>query len=148
MTSEVTGGAFTERLFDGMGRAYKVSAPTGSGETAIAWTTTTFDALGRPVRVETSEGAATVTSYNNNQATVTDPAGNARRTVNDGGGRLTSVVENATAATAAQLTTAYTYGDLDTLATVTQGTQTREAMTLPCTTGNRADSCRWILGTF
>lgn len=73
MTSEMTGGAYTERLFDGMGRAYKVSAPTGPGQAVSAWTTTTFDALGRPVRVETSDGAATVSAYNNNEAHIGSP---------------------------------------------------------------------------
>jgi YD repeat-containing protein len=111
----------TDTQYDGLGRVWKVSNPhTG---TATEWTTITYDALNRATAVQAPDGATTSTAYSGNYATVTDPAGKARKNTTDALGRLTEVVENPGGSPA--YTTSYTYDALDNLTQVSQPGQPR-----------------------
>ncbi|HWQ54666.1 MAG TPA: RHS repeat-associated core domain-containing protein [Bryobacteraceae bacterium] len=106
--------------YDGLGRVRRVSNPYRSG--GPEWTTMTYDALNRVKTVATPDGAVTATDYSGYYATVTDPAGKARRNRTDGLGRLVEVTENPGGL---NYITGYGYSVLDDLLSVTQGTQTR-----------------------
>lgn len=75
--------------YDALGRVWRVSNPYRSS--GPEWTTTTYDALNRVETVQTPDGAVTTTDYSGYYATVTDPAGKARRNRTDGLGRLVEV---------------------------------------------------------
>ena len=88
------------------------------------WTTTQYDGLDRVRRVETADGAVTITAYQGDEATITDPAGAVanpvkalRKLVHDAQGRLSTVTEDPSGV--AHVTS---YGDnvLDNLTSVTQ----------------------------
>ena len=113
----------TQVQYDALGRPYKNSNPfrPWQSETAV-WTTQGFDALGRVISVTTPDNAVLSTSYSGNAATVTDPAGKARKSITDALDRLTSVYEDPSGL---NYQTSYTYDALDNLTTVTQGVQTR-----------------------
>jgi YD repeat-containing protein len=71
--------------YDALGRPYKTSNPFRPWQNQSAvWTTQTFDALGRVISVTSPDNAAVSTVYSGNTVTVTDPAGQARRTRSDG----------------------------------------------------------------
>jgi RHS repeat-associated protein len=109
--------------YDVLGRAYKTSNPFRPWQSESAlWTTTGFDALGRGISVTTPDSAVVSTSYSGDQVTVTDQAGKKRKSVTDGLGRLKEVYEDPTGL---NYLTDYNYDVLDSLTTVSQGSQTR-----------------------
>jgi YD repeat-containing protein len=127
--------AISETKYDSLGRAnqsanpYRVTATTVNDIPAAAaayspkyWTTSTFDALNRVLTVTTPDNAVVSSSYSGNKVTVTDQAGKQRRSEADALGRLINVWE---APNAENYQTTYSYDALDSLTTVTQGTQTR-----------------------
>ena len=126
VTQKITDGTTTYSIvaaqYDPIGRAYMSSNPYTS--TAQYWSTTQFDTLGRATKTILPDNSQTAFSYTTNTATVTDPAGKARKSVVDGLGRMTSVYEPDSSN---QLTvpTSYVYNILDQLTTVTEGSQTR-----------------------
>ncbi len=120
----------SDTQYDVLGRVQRVSNPyRSSGCTSAVnpsgrWTTTSYDALGRALTVTTPDNAVVTTSYAGNQVTVTDQAGKQRRSVSDGLGRLTQVVEDSTSG-GLNYATNYTYDALGNLRKVDQGGQQR-----------------------
>src|ERR1041384_2012181 len=116
----------SQTQYDGLGRAYKISNPFRSGETAV-WTIRSFDPLGRMISVTTPDNAVVSTSYSGNSVTVTDQAGKRRKSITDALGRLTDVWEDPQPEnpTGLNYQTSYTYDTLDNLVKVTQGAQQR-----------------------
>src|SRR5262249_34824939 len=114
--------------YDPLSRSYKTSNPHNS--TAQYWTETRFDGAGRTTMVIPPDGSSTsnrtVFSYATNTMTLTDPAGQARKSQVDGLGRLISVWEPdvANQNTLTQQTS-YAYDSRDRLTGVTQGVQSR-----------------------
>ncbi len=109
-----------------MGRALRSSNPfSNTTDDTNGHTDTSYDALSRVVTIQTfdkngvSTGTVT-TSYVGNQATVTDQAGKARRSMTDALGRLTTIVE---APSGLNHSTSYDYDVLGNLVHVTQGSQ-------------------------
>ena len=114
------------------------------GTAKAGWRRTRADQLGRVVEVALFSGSTrpstganpsrslgkTVTAYDAEYTTVTDPAGKKRRRLLDGLGRLVRVDEpNSSGELGAvgspNQATSYSYNALDNLTRVTQGTQTR-----------------------
>lgn len=112
----------TQTHYDTMGRADKMTNPFRPLQESAVWTTTVFDALGRVLTVTTPDNAVVSTSYSGNTVTVTDQAGQKRKSVTDALGRLTDVYEDPLGV---NYRTTYGYDALDDLRTVTQQTQTR-----------------------
>nr|MDQ3010320.1 hypothetical protein [Acidobacteriota bacterium] len=114
--------------YDTVGRVWKVSNPytasnlTGALNPSGVWTTMAYDALGRVLTVTTPDSAVVTTTYSGNQVTVTDQANKVRRSVTDGLGRLSQVVEDPSGL---NYTTNYTYETLGSLIKVEQGSQYR-----------------------
>jgi len=119
--SEGTTSILADTVYDGIGRVSRVSNPYRAGDT-VYWTTTQYDALGRVISVASPDNAVVTTTYSGTTTTVTDQAGKQRRTVTDGLGRLTQVVE---APSALSYQANYQYDVLDDLTVVSQGVQTR-----------------------
>ena len=125
----------SDTYYDTRGRVSKVSNPYRVASasaivpsTCSDCTTTAYDVLGRTTSVTTPDNAQSTTSYSANTSGVlgptavsTDPAGKARKTVNDALGRLV-VVESPGGPT---YQTTYTYDVLDNLTRVVQDTQER-----------------------
>ena len=100
------------------------------------WTRATNDTLGRTIEVVAFSGATppptsgtngnwmgtVTTSYYADQTTVTDQAGKMRRSLTDGAGRLSQVIEDPNGL---NYTTSYNYDQLNNLIRVAQGTQRR-----------------------
>ncbi|MDQ3687364.1 MAG: carbohydrate-binding protein [Acidobacteriota bacterium] len=124
--------------YDALGRAWRASnSYLSSGfnspiPTPGTWTTTTYDALGRVKAVTTPDTAQVTTNYSGNQVTVTDQAGNQRRSTSDALGRLMSVTEAPNVGSCqpdgAGCTTDYAYDVLGNLRMVEQGGQRRYFM--------------------
>jgi RHS repeat-associated protein len=118
----------TDTQYDNMGRTWRVSNPyrvtnlTDGVNPSGLWTSTVYDALGRALTVTTPDGAAVISAYSGQEVTVTDQAGKKRKSVTDGLGRLKEIYEDPTSS---NYLTSYTYDVLDSLLTVTQGSQTR-----------------------
>ena len=113
----------SQTQFDALGRPFKTSNPFRPWQSeSPVWTTRAFDAMGRVTSVTYPDNAVTSTSYNGNAVTTTDPAGRATKTVTDALGRLTFVYEDPSGL---NYQTSYAYDALDSLTTVTQGSQTR-----------------------
>ena len=121
----------TRSAYERMGRITYGSNPTrDNGAATDGWSRTTRDDLGRVVEVATFGGptkpTATATnwngrvqtSYNAEQATVTDQAGKKRKSVADGLGRLAKVYEDPDGL---NLETSYTYDALGNLTRMNQG---------------------------
>jgi RHS repeat-associated protein len=132
VTQKITDGTTTYSIvatqYDPLGRPYMSSNPYTS--TAQYWTTAQFDALGRTTKTILPDNSQTTFSYSASSsvvtATVTDPAGKARKSQVDGLGRMTSVFEPDPAnGNSLTLQTSYAYNVLDLLTGVTQGSQTR-----------------------
>jgi RHS repeat-associated protein len=126
--SEGATSIYVDTQYDVMGRTWKVSNPYRSGETVV-WTTTAYDALSRTISVTTPDGAQVGTAYGGNTTgtlgstvTVTDQVLKKRKSVTDALGRLREVYEDPTGW---NYLTSYSYDALDSLTTVTQGSQTR-----------------------
>jgi len=125
-TYEPGGVIHTVSDFDSMGRTHSVTNPyRTTGDATYGTTITSYDFLSRVKRVETFDGlgastGAVVTDYMDNQTTVTDQAGKQRRSLTDGLGRLSQVLEDPIGL---NLSTTYLYDALDDLAQVSQGGQ-------------------------
>ena len=126
VTQKITDGTTTYSIvgmqYDPIGRAYMTSNPYTSS--AQYWTTSKFDVLGRPTYAVLQDNSQTTFSYSTNTATVTDPAGKARKSVADGLGRMTSVYEP-DSSNNLTVQTSYSYNILGLLTGATQGAQTR-----------------------
>jgi RHS repeat-associated protein len=109
--------------YDALGRPFKLSNPfrPWQSESAV-WTTHAFDSLGRIVSVTTPDNATVLSSYSGNTITVTDQAGNTRKSVSDALGRMRDVYEDPAGL---NYQTTYVYNVFDNLVSVTQGTQQR-----------------------
>ena len=123
----------TIQSYDGLGRIAEVGnpqredaclSPSNSRFLTLptAKTRYAYDALGRVTRITHPDGSSVSTSYNSNTATVTDEAGNKRKSVRDALDRITQVTEDPGGLGYA---TSYSYDALDNLTRVTQGSQTR-----------------------
>jgi YD repeat-containing protein len=127
----------TENIYAQMGLITLTSSPKrGAAATTDGWTRATRDMLGRAIEVATFSGASqppntgtnsnwtgsVTTSYNANQTTVTDQAGQKRRSETDALGRLAKVIEDPGGLS---YETSYLYDSLGNLRQVTQGAQTR-----------------------
>jgi RHS repeat-associated protein len=128
VTQKITDGTTTYSIvatqYDPMGRPYMSSNPYTS--TAQYWTTAQFDVLGRPTKTVLPDNSQATYSYATISATVSDPAGKARKSQADGLGRMTSVFEPDPAnGNSLTLQTSYTYNILDLITGVSQGSQTR-----------------------
>jgi RHS repeat-associated protein len=137
LLTDPDGVTYTRTAYDGLGRVYQSWNPTRcdpdvnptscTGETTYGITTYTDDALGRTKTVLEQDGSAVSTAYDLSQTdslgrvsdckTVTDEAGNQRRSCFDGLGRLTSAWE---APSTLNYETDYTYDVLNALLSVTQ----------------------------
>jgi len=131
-----------ETQYDHLGRVFRVSFPHLKTDTAH-WTTTTFDSLSRPVQVQTDDLATLNYAYSGNVTTSRDQAGKWHKLSHDAAGRLTQVIEDPPASltppggstianapvppagSLLNLTTAYTYDELDDLTAVSQSGITR-----------------------
>ena len=126
LSSDPDGTTYTAITYNGTSSPYQVYNPTRCNppttncgtETSWGYTTTTYDALGRTTRVAEPDGSAVSTTYSGNQTTVTDEAGNQRKSQTDGLGRLTYVLEAPNVGNG--LLTAYSYDPLNDLIAVTQ----------------------------
>jgi RHS repeat-associated protein len=111
----------TDTEYDALGRVWRVSNPTQG--TPSEWTTFQYDALDRVTLVTHPDGSEDVTSYANNETLQVDAAGKSRKSIMDGLGRLTTVVEDPGGA---NYQTTYSHNARDLLRFVYQGSQTRE----------------------
>ncbi len=125
------------------------SASSSNNEGTMGWTQTNLDGLGRAVSVQTFDGStlpgpcfgsststsngivtaaynqdlssnANVTQYKQTGTVVTDQAGNTRASTTDGLGRLAQLLEDPNNL---NYSTTYSYGALDDLANVAQGSR-------------------------
>jgi RHS repeat-associated protein len=121
------GAIITKQEYDAMNRVVRSYNPRiAVSEATYGWTETSYDKLSRVTMVKTFDrfGTSTgsvLTGYSGNQVTVTDQAGRQRRSIADGLGRLTQVVEDPSGA---NYQTSYSYDVLDDLVKVTQIQQT------------------------
>lgn len=131
ITTDPDGTSFTATSYDGLGRTYKAWNPTrcsppktSCGESTWGVTTYTYDALGRTTNIAKPDGSNVLTSYSGNQTTITDEAGNQRKSQLDAFGRLTGVWEGPNA-TGYNFVTVYQYDVLNNLiCAVQKGTDT------------------------
>ena len=127
----------TIQSYDGLGRIKKVgnplrenvcdsddvTPPSNSNSTRYS-----YDALGRVTRITHPDGSSVRTEYGTDSSsttsttTVTDEAGNQRKTFSDALDRITKVTEDPGGL---GYVTSYSYDALDNLTRVTQGSQTR-----------------------
>ncbi len=133
--------------YDNLGRVWKTANPMPTGVLGGAptrgnfalvttnVTTAAYDELSRVLTVTTPDTSVVTTTYSGNQVTVADqangvpnpinsnlPRNTTRRSVTDGLGRLTQVIE---APGSLNYTTDYSYDTLSNLRQVTQGAQNR-----------------------
>jgi RHS repeat-associated protein len=119
------------QTFDALGRVKRAYNPhRTTSDSTYGWVDSTYDALGRVTQVTTSDNAIASTSYSGNAVTVTDQAGKTRRSITDALGRLERVDEpdiygNLGSTGSPIQPTYYSYDELNSLTTVTQGVQTR-----------------------
>jgi RHS repeat-associated protein len=122
----------TDRAYDGLGRVHTQSNPHRSGSSPTDGTSTFYyDAIGRSCLVVPPDGTQPAggvcpatspandlfTTYSGNTTTVTDQAGKSRKSVTDGLGRLTQVLEDPAAS---NYETDYQYDPLGNLLCVGQ----------------------------
>jgi len=137
-TSAPESTIYTTQQFDAMGRVKRGYNPyRTTSDPTYGYTETAYDALGRVLTVKTFDGSGNstgvvTTSYSGNTTTVTDQAGNKRRSIIDGLGRLIRVDEpdssgNLDSGTPPQPVqpTSYLYDALGNLIQVNQGSQQR-----------------------
>jgi RHS repeat-associated protein len=109
---------FTNTKYDGLGRVYTASNPHYSASSSTDGTTTYgVDAIGRTKTITEQDNSVKSYVYAGNITTVTDEAGNQRKTQNDGLGDLTYVWE-APNASGFDYPTNYSYDALDDLTSV------------------------------
>jgi RHS repeat-associated protein len=78
--------------YDKLWRRTQASNPYAPGDTVV-YTQFTYDALGRPKQTTPPSAGHTQYDYSGNSVTITDPAGNQRKTQTDAMGRLVEVDE-------------------------------------------------------
>jgi|SRR5579859_875753 len=96
LTSDPQGTVYTNTAYDGMGRAYAVSNPYRTSNDPTGTKISYYDALGRITGTMNQDGSVTAISYDGNQTTSVDEAGNPRRKISDALGRLIEVDEATT----------------------------------------------------
>lgn len=127
LNSDPSGTTYTLTTYDALGRKYQVYNPTrcnpittSCGETSWGYATYSYDPLNRVTSVLEPDGSAVSTSYTGNCSTVTDEAGNQRKSCSDALGRLTGVWEAPNLTSTYNYWTAYTYDTLNNMLSVTQ----------------------------
>ena len=88
LTTDPEGTDFTDFTYTGLGQISTKSNPYRGSPTSDK-TTFTYDAMGRVKQVTQPDNSRRLTDFNGNCATVTDEAGNQRRSVGHLGGDLT-----------------------------------------------------------
>ena len=136
-TQAPTGWDTVETVYDGLGRAVKVSEPYNTGHApgaGSAFTITTYDGLGRPLTVTAPDGSHSGSAYSANAVQVTDARGVQKVMQNDGLGHLWKVCEVSgqsgasacgTTIAATGFLTTYTYDMAGRLTAVNQNGQSR-----------------------
>ncbi len=118
LTTDPAGTDLTDSTFDGLGLLWKKSNPHRSGSSPTDGTTVyAYDALKRTVSVTDPDTNVVTTSYSGNCSTVTDEESKARKSCNDGLGRMTQVFEDPAGL---NYETDYTYDALGNLTNVVQ----------------------------
>jgi YD repeat-containing protein len=118
---------YTLTTYDADGRTSQVYNPTrcspittNCGESTWGYTATGYDPLSRVTSVQEQDTSTVNTTYSGNCTTVTDEAGNARKSCSDGLARITGVWEDPGSSPHLNYETDYTYDALDDLLSVTQ----------------------------
>jgi len=94
LNSDPQGMTQTTSTFDGLGRAYlATNAFRSTSDPTYASSSTQFDALGRVVTLTRQDNSTVTTSYSGLTTTVTNEAGNQRRSVTNALGQLVEVDE-------------------------------------------------------
>jgi RHS repeat-associated protein len=133
LSSDPDGTTYTVETYDGTGKPYQAynptrcATPTTNCGTENTWGLATYiyDSLGRVTSVLEPDGSSIATTFSNNQTTVTDEAGNQRKTQTDGLGRLTAVWEDPGSSPHLNYETDYQYDVLNNLlCAVQKGTDT------------------------
>jgi RHS repeat-associated protein len=120
----------TDTQYDALGRVVGMSNPYYTTELSSAvspsavWTSTSYDELNRVIEIRSPDNAVVTTSYTGNEITATDQAGKSRKSITDGLGRMTKVVEDP-GTSKLNYETTYSYDVLGNLRTVSQGVQSR-----------------------
>ena len=94
LQTDPDGLTYTDTAYDGLGRVSTRSNPHRAASSSTDGTTTSvYDGLNRTTSVIQPDNSTVSTSYSGNSVTVTDEAGNQRRSLTDGLGRLVEVDE-------------------------------------------------------
>jgi RHS repeat-associated protein len=94
LQTDPDGLTYTDTAYDGLGRVSTRSNPHRAASSSTDGTTTSvYDGLNRTTSVIQPDNSTVSTSYSGNSVTVTDEAGNQRRSISDGLGRLVEVDE-------------------------------------------------------
>jgi RHS repeat-associated protein len=118
LTSDPSGTDYVDTTYDALGRKATQSNPHRSSSSSTDGITTySYDALNRVISVLQPDGSQSTTAYSVICTTVTDEAGNSRKSCTDGLGRLTGVWE---APSSLNYETDYAYDALNNLLSVTQ----------------------------
>jgi RHS repeat-associated protein len=134
---DCTNATKTDTSYDSFGRPLTVSNPyCSTADLTYGSTSYQYDLLGRVTKVIPPDGSSTsnnvTTTYSGPCSTVTDQAGNARKSCSDALGRLTQVIEDPAGL---KYETDYSYDVLDNLLSVNQ-------------LGGSANSANWRTRTF
>ena len=121
LLSDTEGADTTDTTYDGLGRIRTQTNPHRAASAYTDGTTSySYDALGRMASIFQPDGSTVTTAYSGNCTTVTDEAGNSRKSCSDGLGRLTQVFEDPGSAPHLNYETDYQYDMLDNLLRVDQ----------------------------
>jgi RHS repeat-associated protein len=118
-TSTCSGGySYVATTYDNEGRKFSVSNPyCTTSDATYGLTKTYYDPLNRVTSVVEQDNSTVTYSYTGSCTTVTDEAGQQRKSCSDGLGRMTSVWEDPGVL---NFQTSYTYDPLDNLLSVAQ----------------------------